>query len=171
MPYSKLAPEEGSPNQAAKVYIDGKLLPVAPSSWSVKINGQNESGQLTDGKPYTFLKRPKARSHTMEYIHPTSYDASFMNVDTHIMEYVAMYQKLQDERTPFVFSIFYADKSAKGLRMVLDSFDYVQEAENGSDWTFTLEMTEYHPIENIELRSDQRAMIPQGARDSARLFV
>lgn len=170
MPFSQIGNNESVPDRAAKFYIDQLLLPVGAHSFSIKTNGQNESDSLTDGRPYTFLKRERAQNMTIEFIVP------IRNIGSHLMEaeepvktYTDYFWTKQSGREPVVLTIVYADGSTFNHKVMIDNWNYTQDATYGSDWKFTLEVTEYIPIANQQL-GENDVLVPQGNRDSSRVM-
>lgn len=171
MPFSVIEDHTKTPNQPAKFYLDKLILPVTPGRWSISTNGQNVSDSLVDGRPITYLKKGKAQTITVEYIHPVTYQAHIMETDEPIKTYTDYYWTKQTECEPMVLTIVYPDGTTFNHWVMLDNWDYEQDAEYGSDWKFTLTFTEYIPPQNRQLLSSEyEALVPQYNRDATRLL-
>lgn len=171
MPFSTIEDHSNVANQAAKFYLDQLQLPVAPSTWSITTNGQNVSDSLTDGRAYTYLRKGKAQNMSLEYIHPITYQPHIMDSEEPIKTYTDFYWNKQTECEPMVLTIIYADGTTFNHAVMLDNWDYQQDADYGSDWKFKLDFTEYIPAQNRQLVSSEfDSLVPQGNRDSSRIL-
>lgn len=160
------------PNEPAKFYINDILLPVTPQSFGIKQNPKNESDVLADGRAITRPKWAEAQTFTLEFIIPYVPETNICFPDSwHERKWFTdQFWEIEQSRDYIVFSIIYPDGRYFNHKGMLDSWDYTQEAENGSDWKFTLQFTGANPRENFEtnyvLKNPQ---IRVGSRDYNRV--
>lgn len=161
----------------AWVWMEDLLFVVTPNSISVKNNNQNESTQSVDGTPITFLKRDKAQTFTLSFMIPflmehykeiyyTNEYSSIRNVK----DFTDFLWRLKWTRSPFRFTIEYAEDVSFNGMFILDDYEYTQDATNGSDYEFTITMTEYYPAHNYEVSGQLiNSLIEHGIRNPRRL--
>lgn len=164
-------------NKAAEFWLDEYLLPITPNSFTIKNTNQNETTQSVDGTPITIARRDPAQSFTLSFLIPiylervkNNYvifsDSKILNRKT-LTDYL---WTLKWERKDFVFTAIYPDGSSLNGRFLLDDYEYKQDATNGSDYEFTIGMTEYYPAQNTEVDSNLvNSLIALGIRNPRRL--
>lgn len=164
--------------EAAEFWLEDLMLPITPNSLEIKNNNTNESKQTVDGTPMTIVKRDKAQSFTISFLVPfllDYYADPFLVNETSNVENV---KRLTDylwslkwkEPTTTVLTIIYPDGSSINGEFMLDDYSYKQDAANGSDYEFTISLTEYYPPNNYELSGQLRnSLVEQGIRNPRRL--
>lgn len=157
----------------AKFYINDHLLPVTPHTFSISQNSKTESESLFDGRPYTRARLMNAQTMTIEFILPYFYDDRICEStwDTRIA-WTDYFYELMKKCEPVVISVWYPMEQDQSYsqRWILDSWDYTQSAENGSDWNFTLTLTEWYAQDNLDVDFVlENPNIQVGARDSRRV--
>lgn len=165
-------------NQAAKFWLGKFLLPITPNDFEIKNNNQNESKSSVDGTPITVAKRDKAQTFTFSFLFfygATNYVDPFVSETA--AEIPQNYKELTDylwvlkwEKMPVNLVIEYTDGTSIAGEFLLDDYSYKQDATNGSDYEFSLTLTEYYPALNYEVNSMLRnSLIEQGIRNPRRL--
>lgn len=157
----------------AQFYIDLKLIPCTPHTLSIKQNPKNESDSLVDGRPITRPKLMDAQTFTIEFLLPfyeelnICFTSGFWHERKYFTDY---YWEKEEKREYHTISVIYPNKEYWNATAMLDSWDYTQSGEKGSDWNFTLTFTEAYPRENIETQYTlQNPYVKVGQRDYRRV--
>lgn len=165
------------PDEAAKVWFDNLLLPVTPDTLQIKNTNKNESLQSVDGTPITIPKRDPAQTFTLSFFVPIYLDYSFnpywcyehTNI-TQVKTLTDYFWYLKQDREPFVMTIAYPDGSRINGQYLLDDYEYTQDASRGSDYDFSITLTEYYPAQNLELNEGLvNSLVTHGVRNPRRL--
>lgn len=161
------------PDSPAHFYINFKLIPCTPHTFSIKQNPKNESDSTVDGRPITRPKLMDAQTFTIEFLLPfyEELNICFTSGFWHERKYFTDYfWELQQKRENVNISVVYPNQTYFNSYAVLESWDYTQSGEKGSDWNFTLTFTEAYPRENIETQYVmQNPYVKVGQRDYRRV--
>lgn len=162
--------------QAAEFWIDDLLLPVTPKSFKVNNENGNESTQLVDGVPLTIPKLDKAQRVEISFMVPLDLDKDHVRrqgwVFSHSKitnsKYLTNYLwSIKQEREPVTLTIILGGQGYLNAKFLLDDYTYTQEAENASDYEFTLSFSEYYPAENQEVNVElQNTLVRKGIRSA-----
>lgn len=165
-------PDYNVPDEPAKFWIDDRLIPVTPHTLSIKQNPKNESGALFDGRPITRTKLMDAQTITIEFMLPFYEELNVCFPDTWYERkyFTDEFWYKEEERAYYIVSITYPNGEFFNFIGMLDSWDYTQSGEKGSDWAFTLTFTEAAARENVESQYTlENPYVRVGARDYTRL--
>lgn len=140
------------PNEPAKFWLNGVLIPVTPHTLSIKQNPKNESGATVDGRPITRPKLMDAQTITIEFMLPFYEELNICFPDEwHERKYYTdQYWYNEEDKVYYTISVTYPNGEFFNTIGMLDSWDYTQSGDKGSDWDFTLTFTEAAPRKNIE---------------------
>lgn len=135
-------------------YMDGVLLPVTPSSLSVKIKDNNKTVTLINGEEINLLKSPKLTEINFEALLPNIkypfavYPNDFFGT-AYYLEYL---EKLKLEKRPFSFVVTRELPSGIPLDnstylVSLEEYEIKEDAENGFDSIVSVHLKQYRPYE------------------------
>lgn len=165
-------------NTATEFWLDDLLLPVTPGTFEIKNNNTNESTQTVDGTPVTIPRRDKAQSFTISFM------VSFMmdNYTDNFFTFEDSSVKNVKDLTDYLWGLKWENPKSLKLtaihpngnsfngEFILDDYSYTQDATNGSDYDFTITLTEYYPARNYEVNGQlQNSLIEHGIRNPRRL--
>ncbi len=164
-------------DKAAEVWMDDWLLVVTPSSLSIKNSNQNESTQSVDGSPITIPRRDGAQTFTLKFLFPYLLehysDPYWVNSEsdiTKLKDFTDYIWGLKWTPKPFKLTIIYPDETSINGEFILDDYEYTQDAKNGSDYDFSITITESYPPHNYEVNSQLvNSLVEQGIRNPRRL--
>lgn len=160
------------PNEPAKFYIDDRLIPCTPHTLSIKQNPKNESDSLFDGRPITRPKLMNAQTITIEFMLPFYEELNICFPDSWFERkyFTDEFWYKEEDREYYTISVIYPNGEFFNTIGMLESWDYTQSGDKGSDWDFTLTFTEAAPRENIESQYVlKNPYIRVGARDYRRV--
>ena len=145
-------PDYNVPNQPAKFVIGDQLIPCTPHTLSIKQNPKNESDSLADGRPITRPKLMDAQTFTIEFMLPFYEELNICFPDSwHERKYFTdEFWYKEEEQAYYTISVIYPNGEYFNARAMLDTWDYTQSGDSGSDWQFTLTFTEAYPRWNVE---------------------
>ena len=160
------------PDEAAKFWIDERLIPCTPHTLSIKQNPKNQSDSLVDGRPITRPRLMDAQTITIEFLLPFYEELNVCFPDQwHERKYYTdEFWYKEEDREYYTVSVEYPNGETFNFKGMLDTWDYTQKAETGSDWEFTLTFTEMASRINIESQYVlKNPYIRVGARDYRRV--
>lgn len=164
-------------DQPAEFWMEDLQLIVTPNSLSIKNDNHNESTQSVDGTPITIPRRDGAQSFTLSFMIPfllDNYSDPFWTFKdsniTNIKVFTDFIWRLKWSPNPFMLTIIYPDETSINGEFILDDYEYTQAAKNGSDYEFSITITEYYPPHNYEVNGQLiNSLIEQGIRNPRRL--
>lgn len=165
-------------DDVAEFWLEDLLLPITPNSLEIKNNNTNESTQSVDGTPITITRRDKAQTFTISFLIPYLLDYYQDPFLVHENSNVANRKVLTDylwslkwkDPSETVLTIIYTDGESINGEFLLDDYSYTQDATNGSDYEFTITLTEYYPPHNYEVNGQLiNSLIEQGIRNPRRV--
>lgn len=165
-------PDYYCPNEAAKFYIDDMLIPCTPHTLTIKQNPKNDSDSLVDGRPITRPRLMDAQTFTIEFMLPFYEELNVCFPDSWFERkyFTDEFWYKEEERAYYTISVIYPNGEFFNAKAMLDSWDYTQSGDKGSDWDFTLTFTEANPRANIESQYTlANPYIRMGARDYRRV--
>jgi LysM repeat protein len=131
-------------------YVNGVLLPVAPSSMSVKIKNQNTTVNLINDGEVSILKKPGLTEYSFEVLLPNQkYPfAKYVNGYVTPKHYLDEFEKLKTEKTPFTFIVSRTTPKGKGLfdtstTVTLEDYTIKEDAKEGFDVKVSLNFKQY----------------------------
>ena len=122
---------------AYEVYIDGLMLPVTPSKFTFKVNGNNKTLNLINDGEVNLLKTPKLTDISFECLLPQSaypfavYPDGFKNAGY----YITQFERLHTNKQPFHFKLIRNLPNGTHLydadfKVSLEDYQFVDDAEN-----------------------------------------
>ncbi|MCQ4727400.1 LysM peptidoglycan-binding domain-containing protein [Anaerotignum faecicola] len=142
-----------------KFIMDGVQFPVAPSKFSVKTSGKNETVELVSGGEASFLKSPGLVEFSFDVLLPyfkypfAEYPDGFKDP----AYYISFLDRLFREKRPFYFSVIRDLPNGKvifdtDIRVSLENFSRDENADEGFDITASIELKQY-PIKDKTILS------------------
>lgn len=131
-----------------KFYLDGVILPITPSSLSLKINNQNETINLINHGEVNILKNAGLSEFDFEFIIPQS-NYPFANVQyKNAAYYLEKLESLKVSKRPFRFTV--SRKTPSGgilfdtdMSVSLEEYTVDENAANGRDITVSVSLKQY----------------------------
>jgi hypothetical protein len=130
--------------------LDGTVLPIPPSEFTVKIQNQNKTHTLIDETEINVLKKPGLTDISFMALLPqthypfASYEGGFKDADY----FLERFEKLKAEKRPFWLTVSRALPGGKQLfgtemRVSLEKYEIREQAEEGFDLSVSLELKQY----------------------------
>ncbi len=134
-----------------KFYMAGALLPIAPSKLTIKINNQNETASLINDVTINRLKAPGLTDISFSTFFPILTAYPFMNEAAASKtpgEWLNFFEKLKTSKQPFRFIVTRTSPSGialwdTNLRVSMEDYEEVEDAEEGSDLTINFNLKTY----------------------------
>ena len=131
-------------------YLGTVLLPVAPSSLSIKIGGQNKTYTLINDGEINVLKSPKLTDIEFKVLLPNmeypfaKYKSGFRGADF----YLSFLEKIKRDCKPFQFIITRAVHNGKKLfntniKVSLENYSITEDSKEGFDVTVSIKLKQY----------------------------
>lgn len=133
-------------------YLNGALLPVTPSSLTVKIANQNKTVNLINEGEYNIIKLPGLSKITFEALLPSKayafarYPGGFRNAG----DYLTMLEDLKTGCQPFSFQVIRTDDSgslllnSRPMTVSLEDYEILEDAEKyGMDVMVKIALLQY----------------------------
>ena len=133
---------------AYKLYLAGTLFPVAPSKVTTKINSQNQTLTLISGEEVSVLKAAGLTDVSFELLLPQSRypftSGTFRPADY----YLSLLERLKTSQEPFQFLLIRQKPNGAALHntnltVSLESYDIVDDADEGFDVTAKVNLKQY----------------------------
>ena len=133
---------------AYTMYLDGVLMPIAPSKVKVKINNQNDTLTLINGEEINILKEPGLTDVSFDLLLPqVSYP--FTNGGAQSADYyLSLFERLKTSKQPFQFILNRTMPSGRrlfytNLTVGMEDYQITDDAEEGFDITVTVSLKQY----------------------------
>lgn len=131
-------------------YLDGLLLPVAPSKVQLSINNKNKTITLINDNEINLLKKPGLSSFEFEALLPNVkypfafYESGFKPAEI----FIAKLKELKINRKPFVFVVTRSKPNGTSLfgtsmQVSLEDYKVKEDANEGLDITVSIKLKEY----------------------------
>lgn len=140
-------------------YLDNIILPIAPSKFSVSIQNKNKTVELINDKQINILKLPGLTDISFEFILPNS-KYPFVTNWQPPQYYLSVLEKLKVNLQPFQFVIARSlpngqPSFATNMSVSLESYEIVEDAENGFDITVKVNLKQYRPYatQTVEIKT------------------
>ena len=144
-------------NDIYKVYITYKgediLLPQTPDSIEISNEDKTASETLVKGRPFTYgqLDGPQTFKFNFEITKKT-YPYTFKEAVKGIRFFTDLVWYIKQDREPIELTIIRThDEPSTHVKVFLQDYPYKEEADNLSDYIFSVTFIEYHPQKNQEL--------------------
>ncbi len=144
---------------AYSFYLDNIVLPIAPSKFSVSIQNKNKTVELINDKQINILKLPGLTDISFEFILPNS-KYPFVTNWQPPQYYLSVLEKLKVNLQPFQFVIARSlpngqPSFATNMSVSLESYEIVEDAENGFDITVKVNLKQYRPYatQTVEIKT------------------
>lgn len=141
-----------------RFYLDGVLLPVTPSSLSLKINNQNQTINLIDQGEVNILKSAGLSEFDFEFMIPQN-KYPFANYDVEYKGaafYLDKIESLKTSKKPFRFTV--SRKTPNGIilfntdmNVSLEEYEVNEDAENGRDLMVSVLLKQYRPYKTKKI--------------------
>lgn len=128
--------------------LDGVILPVTPSKITTSIKNQNETVTLINDGEVNILKLPGLTELSFSFLAPHAKYPFVIGELKSVDYYYSLLEKLKTSLKPFQFAIKRELPNGKSIfatnmTVSLESYDIVEDAENGLDTTFTVSLKQY----------------------------
>lgn len=144
---------------AYSFYLDNIILPIAPSKFSVSIQNKNKTVELINDKQINILKLPGLTDISFEFVLPNS-KYPFVTNWQPPQYYLSVLEKLKVNLQPFQFVIARSlpngqPSFATNMSVSLESYEIVEDAENGFDITVKVNLKQYRPYatQTVEIKT------------------
>ena len=144
---------------AYSFYLDNIVLPIAPSKFSVSIQNKNKTVELINDKQINILKLPGLTDISFEFVLPNS-KYPFVTNWQPPQYYLSVLEKLKVNLQPFQFVIARSlpngqPSFATNMSVSLESYEIVEDAENGFDITIKVNLKQYRPYatQTVEIKT------------------
>ena len=144
---------------AYSFYLDNIVLPIAPSKFSVSIQNKNKTVELINDKQINILKLPGLTDISFEFVLPNS-KYPFVTNWQPPQYYLSVLEKLKVNLQPFQFVIARSlpngqPSFATNMTVSLESYEIVEDAENGFDITVKVNLKQYRPYatQTVEIKT------------------
>ena len=140
-------------------YLDNIILPVTPSKFSVSIQNKNKTVELINDKQVNILKLPGLTDISFEFVLPNSKYPFVTNWQSP-QYYLSVLEKLKVNLQPFQFVIARnlpdgQSSFATNMSVSLESYEIIEDAENGLDITVKINLKQYRPYatQTVEIKT------------------
>ena len=128
--------------------LDGVTLPVTPSKISFSIKNQNETITLMNDGEVNILKQPGLTDISFDFLAPSVRYPFVVGILQNVEYYYSLLEKLKTSRKPFQFAIKREMPNGKTLfatnmTVSLEDYEIVEDAENGFDTVFKVNLKQY----------------------------
>lgn len=138
-----------------QVFLDGELLPQTPSSVTVSNSSKNEVFTLADGRPFTVAKFDGPMSIEFEFtVTKKQYSVTFPEANRSLKHWVEKLAEIKQSRRAIEFLITRPGGDSDYYEVLLEDYSWKEDAEDASDATFSISLTEYCPQNNQELDTE-----------------
>lgn len=144
---------------AYSFYLDNIILPIAPSKFSISIQNKNKTVELINDKQINILKLPGLTDISFEFVLPNS-KYPFVTNWQPPQYYLSVLEKLKVNLQPFQFVIARSlpngqPSFATNMSVSLESYEIVEDAENGFDITVKVNLKQYRPYatQTVEIKT------------------
>jgi LysM repeat protein len=132
---------------AYMVYIDGLLLPIAPSKIETKIKGNNKEINLINEGDINVLKLPGLTEFSFDALLPNS-RYPFAVTDTKPNVFLSKFESLMVSKRPFQFIVIRTKQNnemmyATNIKVSLEEYKIKEDAKDGFDITVSLDLKQY----------------------------
>lgn len=135
-------------------YINGMLLPIAPSSLSVKIKNQNTTVNLINDGEASVLKSAGLTEYSFDILLPaTKYPfAKYIGEFNSPKHYLDEFERLKVEKKSFPFVVSRVLPNGEGLfdtsaLVSIESYTIKEDAKEGFDVKVSMELKQYRPFQ------------------------
>lgn len=156
-------------------YIDDVLLPVAPSSMSVKIKSQNKTVNLINDGEVSVLKTPGLTEYSFEILLP-AYKYPFAKYISGFRlpkYYLDKFEDLKNNKKSFAFIVTRELPDGKGLFdtsqvVTIEDYTIKEDSKNGFDMVVTLNLKQYRPFQTKECKVTIEKTVPKATTSTSR---
>ena len=156
-------------------YIGNVLLPVAPSSMSVKIKNQNTTVNLINDGEASVLKTPGLVEYSFEVMLPAyKYPfAKYLSGFQPAKHYIDVFEDLKYNKKPFTFLVSRELPDGTGLfdtsqTVTIEDYTIKEDAKNGNDVMVTLNLKQYKPFQTKTCSVTIKKTVPTLAKSDNR---
>lgn len=134
---------------AYTVYIDGLILPVAPSKIDTKVKGNNKTINLINEGDVNILKMPGLTEFTFDALLPNVKYPFAVN-DTKPNVFLSKFESLMTSHRPFQFIVIRTKPNndilfATNIKVSLEDHKIKEDAKEGFDLNVSLTLKQYRP--------------------------
>lgn len=140
-------------------YLDKVLLPITPKQLQIKIKNQNKTIELINFGQVNILKTPGLSEISFDFSVPIVGKYPFARELQSPEYYFSVLENLKTQLKPFKFTVLRqirADRSefATNMNVTLEDYEIVEDADNGFDVTFKVNLKQYreYATQNLEIK-------------------
>ena len=155
-------------------YLDNVLLPITPEKLQIKIKNQNKTIELINFGEANILKLPGLTEISFEFVVPMINKYPFARDVQNADYYLSLMEKLKTDLKPFKFAVLRQIGNNKtqfstSMSVTLEDYEINEEAENGSDITFKVNLKQYreYGTQNIILEQNKDGTVTK-TKETAR---
>ena len=142
-------------------YLDNVLLPITPKQLQIKIKNQNKTIELINFGQVNILKTPGLSEINFDFSVPIVGKYPFARELQSPEYYFSLLEKLKTQLKPFKFTVLRqirADRSefTTNMNVTLEDYEIVEDADNGFDVTFKVNLKQYreYATQNLEIKQN-----------------
>lgn len=149
-------------------YLDNVLLPITPKQLQIKIKNQNKTIELINFGQVNILKTPGLSEISFDFSVPIVGKYPFARELQSPEYYFSVLENLKTQLKPFKFTVLRqisANKSefATNMMVALEDYEIVEDADNGFDVTFKINLKQYREYTtktyNVEQTTDNKLTV------------
>lgn len=142
-------------------YLDNVLLPITPKQLQIKIKNQNKTIELINFGQVNILKLPGLSDISFDFSVPIVGKYPFARELQSAEYYFSLLENLKTQLKPFKFTVLRQISSSKtafstNLNVTLEDYEIVEDADNGFDVTFKVNLKQYrdYATQNLEIKQN-----------------
>lgn len=142
-------------------YLDNVLLPITPKQLQIKIKNQNKTIELINFGQVNILKTPGLSEINFDFSVPIVGKYPFARELQSPQYYFSVLENLKTQLKPFKFTVLRqisANKSefATSMMVTLEDYEIVEDADNGFDVTFKINLKQYreYSTQTVEVKQN-----------------
>ena len=139
-------------------YVGDMEIPIAPSEFTVKVNGKSSTVELIDGSEINILKQPKLSDFKFDILLPLNKQYPFAKKYVAPFKFLAYFEQIMLNRTPIYLRVIrparrFSYTYQQGITydfyhsteklVSLENYTVKESADNGIDLVVSLEFKEY----------------------------
>ena len=147
-------------------YLDNVLLPITPKQLQIKIKNQNKTIELINFGQVNILKTPGLSDISFDFSVPIVGKYPFARELQSVEYYFSVLEKLKTQLKPFKFTVLRQISSNKtafstNMNVTLEDYEIVEDADNGFDVTFKVNLKQYrdYATQNLEIKQNSEGKL------------
>lgn len=147
-------------------YLDNVLLPITPKQLQIKVKNQNKTIELINFGQVNVLKTPGLSDISFDFSVPIVGKYPFARELQSAEYYFSLLENLKTQLKPFKFTVLRQISSNKtafstNMNVTLEDYEIVEDADNGFDVTFKVNLKQYreYATQNLEIKQNSEGKL------------